>query len=123
MCHCFRIQPAILFILHWEPPPSFGIHLRNLMTAHAHTPKLAPMDDELQFYTVPEVAEMFRLTDETVWKRARTMQWPAHRDGRRIIFSYQDIQAIRASMVPVPPPSNDEIRRAMRGKARRKSLA
>ncbi|MBM7847511.1 hypothetical protein JOE65_000739 [Arthrobacter roseus] len=56
--------------------------------------------------TVLEVAERYRYTDETVWKKCRQYSegdrrgWPHQREGRSIRFSEADIVAIDEKFKP-----------------------
>ncbi|MFI8412840.1 hypothetical protein ACIGB6_10220 [Paeniglutamicibacter gangotriensis] len=58
--------------------------------------------------TVPEVAERYRYTEETIWKKCRQYQqgfptgWPHLRQGRDIRFTQENIEAIDAMMNPAP---------------------
>lgn len=62
------------------------------------------------FYTVPEVAQMFRVCEETVRRRVRTKKWPAWRDGTQIRFGQEDIEAIRRQGAKAPTPSKADRR-------------
>lgn len=69
------------------------------------------------FYTVPEVARMFRVCEETVRRRVRKKTWPAWRDGVQIRFGPEDIDAIRNLGQQHPAPSRED-RRARNKKIR-----
>lgn len=62
------------------------------------------------FYTVPEVAQMFRVCEETVRRRVRANKWPAWRDGTQIRFGAEDIEAIRQQGSKPPAPSTTDRR-------------
>ncbi|TQJ60521.1 excisionase family DNA binding protein [Arthrobacter sp. SLBN-83] len=62
------------------------------------------------YYTVPEVAQMFRVCEETVRRRVRTNKWPAWRDGTQIRFGAEDIEAIRRQGAKAPTPAKEERR-------------
>ena len=65
-----------------------------------------------KFYTVQEVANMYRYTKDTVWKKCRQYQdgspngWPHHRDGKIIRFTEGHLSEIKSLMNPTPaaPP-------------------
>lgn len=73
------------------------------------------------YYTVPEVADMFRVCEETVRRRVRKKKWPAWRDGTQIRFGLEDIEAIR-NIGHRPPPTSTEDRRARNKKIREASV-
>lgn len=51
-----------------------------------------------QLYTVQEVADRFRFTTETVWRKCRTNEWPHERIGRNYRFSEQNVKDITELM-------------------------
>jgi hypothetical protein len=55
-----------------------------------------------KLYTVPEVAERFRFTTETVWRKCRENSWPHLREGRSYRFTSQNIRDIEELMNPLP---------------------
>jgi excisionase family DNA binding protein len=62
------------------------------------------------YYTVPEVATMFRVCEETVRRRVRNNKWPAWRDGPQIRFGEEDIAEIRRRGAKAPTPSKEDRR-------------
>lgn len=55
-----------------------------------------------KLYTVPEVADKFRFTTETVWRKCRENAWPHLREGRSYRFTPQNIRDIEQLMSPTP---------------------
>lgn len=55
-----------------------------------------------KLYTVPEVADRFRFTTETVWRKCRQNDWPHLREGRSYRFTSQNIRDIEELMSPTP---------------------
>lgn len=62
-----------------------------------------------KLYTVPEVAERYRYTEETIWNKCRQHNagnpkgWPHLREGRVIRFTPENIRAIDDMMNPAAP--------------------
>lgn len=62
-----------------------------------------------RLYTVEEVAEKFRFTTETVWKKCRMYDrgdvkgWPHKREGRSVRFTAENISEINDRMNPAHP--------------------
>lgn len=73
------------------------------------------------YYTVPEVATMFRVCEETVRRRVRNRKWPAWRDGTQIRFGQEDIEAIR-NLGQRTPPTAKEDRRARNKQIRKATV-
>ncbi|QTF71242.1 helix-turn-helix domain-containing protein [Arthrobacter woluwensis] len=58
--------------------------------------------DDLYLHTPEEVAELFRVGTDTVWRKCRNREWPHMRIGRHYRFSKADILAIQDLLRPVP---------------------
>jgi excisionase family DNA binding protein len=58
------------------------------------------MDDE--FFTVPELAALLRISPSTVYTKAAG--WPHHRIGKKIRFSRADVEAIKEMTHRTPAP-------------------
>ncbi|HEY1156089.1 MAG TPA: helix-turn-helix domain-containing protein [Arthrobacter sp.] len=71
-----------------------------------------------EFYTVPEVAKMFRVCEQTVRNRVNEGKWQAWRDGRQIRFGPEDIEAIRAQGQKTPTRISKEDKRRRNKKLR-----
>lgn len=70
------------------------------------------MDEK--YFTVPEVAEIFRQTPDTVRKKFREGIWPASKTGKNYIASDADIAQIKKMIRPAA--ANPAVKR--RGLAR-----
>lgn len=62
------------------------------------------------YLTVPEVAQMFQICEQTVRNRVNGGQWPAWRDGRQMRFGPEEIEAIRRKGSQGPAPDKAQRR-------------
>ena len=51
------------------------------------------MAKEQEFYTLQEVAELLRVSKQTIRRRVQSGELKAHKTGGRYIFHREDIQA------------------------------
>ena len=69
----------------------------------------------VEAWTIPEVAEMFKLSREYVAKRAAAGEWPSRRYGRRVLFLLEDVEQIkdlgRVTPTPVAGAGLSRVRR------------
>lgn len=54
------------------------------------------------YYTVAEAASLIGRSEDWLWQQCRNRKVPHHRAGRNYRFTYADIEAIDASLAPVP---------------------
>lgn len=72
----------------------------------------------VEAWTIPEIAEMFKLSREYVAKRAAAGEWPSRRYGRRVLFLLEDVQQIKDLGKIVPTTlTGDGISRVRRRRA------
>lgn len=57
---------------------------------------------EEQFFTIPEVAQIFRCTPDTARKKCRTGDWPSSKSGKQYLISESDIEQIKRIIRPTP---------------------
>lgn len=58
------------------------------------------MDNAQKIYTSKELAQILRITEETIWKKCRLREWPHLRIGRYYRFTESDLQAILEILRP-----------------------
>lgn len=62
------------------------------------------MTDDPMFYTITEVAELFRITRSHAYRLKKQDNWPHHMFGDSLRFSPEDIQKIQAMYQKQAPP-------------------
>jgi excisionase family DNA binding protein len=65
---------------------------------------------------VPEVADLFRVSEQTVRNRVNIGKWPAWRDGRQMLFGRQEIAKIRELSTMTAPSRRSAAARRARNK-------
>lgn len=80
------------------------------------------VDQNEVLYTAEDMAQKYRYTVETIWRRCRLYQkgekggWPHRKDGRFVRFTQGDVDAIDELMNPDPVESTS-------GSSKRRPLA